>query len=198
MEKLGLKDLTFAESWAALDHSIPIGIWKDDKQVEIAPVGQQIVGANDHLIVISEDDSTIIARGSSNNGGKSSQKSQILKQLDSSNVTAQRVLMIGMSANHKYIFDKLVKLKSNLKTLTVCLPDDNLGQTMKKELSKQQTTKVNFILARTDSPTDLARLKPENFDAIIVSHTALRQTGGTDVQTIKSIQILRSLLAEKP
>ena len=197
MEKLGLKDLTFAEAWASLHHSIPIGIWKNDKQVEIAPVGQQIVGANDHLIVISEDDSTIIARGSSNNGGKSSQKSQILKQLDSSNVTAQRVLMIGMSANHKYIFDKLVKLKSNLKTLTVCLPDDNLGQTMKKELSKQQTTKVNFILARTDSPTDLARLRPENFDAIIVSHTALPQTGGKDVQTIKSIQILRSLLAEK-
>lgn len=197
MEKLGLKDLTFAEAWASLHHSIPIGIWKNDKQVEIAPVGQQIVGANDHLIVISEDDSTIIAQGHSNNGGKSSSKSQILKQLDSSNVTAQRVLMIGMSANHKYIFDKLVKLKSNLKTLTVCLPDDNLGQTMKKELSKQKTTKVNFILARTDSPTDLARLKPENFDAIIVSHTALRQTGGTDVQTIKSIQILRSLLGEK-
>ena len=51
-------------------------------------------------------------------------------------------------------------------------------------------------MAKTDSPADLARLKPNNFDAIIVSHTALPQTGGTDVQTIKSIQILRSLLAD--
>ena len=197
MKKLGLKNVTFSEAWSALHRSIPIGIWKDDKEVVIAPASQQIVGANDHLVVISEDDSTITAKGHSNNSEKPSQKSQILKLLDRSNAGAQRVLMIGMSTNHKYIFDKLVKLKSNLKTLTVCLPDDHLGQTMKKELSKQKTTKVNLILARTDSPTDLASLAPENFDAIIVSHTALRQTGGVDVQTIKSIQILRSLLAEK-
>lgn len=197
MKHLGLRDLTFAEAWSALQHSVPIGIWKADKQVEIAPAGNKIVGANDRLIVLSEDDSTITAKSHSNGRDKPSPKSQISKQLDGRNATAQRVLMIGMSTNHKYIFDRLIKLKSSLKVLTVCLPDCHLGQTMKEELSKKKITKVNFILARTDNSTDLARLEPENFDAIIVSHTALRQTGGSDVQTIKSIQILRSLLAEK-
>ncbi len=197
MKKLGLKDLTFAETWSALHHSILIGIWKDGKQVEIAPAGETIVGTNDRLIVISEDDSTIKVKSHPNNSREPIHKSQLLKDLDSKNFAAQRVLMIGMSTNHKYIFDRLIKLKSNLRALTVCLPDDHMGQAMREELAKQKNVKVNFILARTDNPADLKALKPEYFDAIIVSHTASTQTGGTDVQTIKSIQILRSLLAEK-
>lgn len=196
MAELGLGEMPFATAWSALDHSIPIGFWTHDNQIEITPDAETIVGANDRLIVISEDDSTIAAKAAGTIDGTPKNDTTILKQLDAKNTTVQRVLLIGMSTNHRFIFDRLIHAGTGVKQLTVCLPDDEIGTAMKQDLARQKTTKAKFITAKTDSPADLARLKPESFDAIIVSHTALPQTGGTDVQTIKSIQILRSLLAD--
>jgi len=196
MAELGLGEMPFAAAWSALDHSIPIGFWTHDNRIEIAPDAKAIVGANDRLIVISEDDSTIAAKAASPTDDTPANNTTILKQIDAKNTTAQRVLLIGMSTNHRFIFDRLIHAGTGVKQLTVCLPDNEIGTAMKQDLAQQKTTKAKFIVAKTDSPTDLARLKPDSFDAIIVSHTALPQTGGNDVQTIKSIQILRSLLAD--
>ena len=196
MAELGLGAMPFATSWSALDRSIPIGFWTHDSRLEITPDKNAIVGANDRLIVISEDDSTIVAKVDSPTDHLAASTKAILKQLDTKNTAAQRVLLIGMSTSHRFIFDRLVHTGSGVKQLTVCLPDNEAGLALKRDLAQRKSTKAKFIMAKTDGPTDLARLKPDKFDAIIVSHTALPQTGGTDGQTIKSIQILRSLLAE--
>jgi len=196
MAELGLGEMPFAAAWSALDHSIPIGFWTHDNRIEITPDAKAIVGANDRLIVISEDDSTIAAKAASPTDDTSASNTTILKQLDAKNTSAQRVLVIGISTNHRFIFDRLLHAGTGVKQLTVCLPNNEIGTAMKQDLARQKTTKAKFIMAKTDSPADLARLNPGSFDAIIVSHTALPQTGGTDVQTIKSIQILRSLLAD--
>ena len=196
MAELGIGAMPFANAWSALDRSIPIGFWTHDNQLEITPNANAIVGANDRLIVISEDDSTIVAKAASPADHPAASNKTILRQLDTENTAAQRVLLIGISASHSFIFDKLIQAGTGVKQLTVCLPDNELGKAVKRDLAQRKATKVKFIMAKTDGPADLARLKPDKFDAIIVSHTALPQTGGTDVQTIKSIQILRTLLAK--
>lgn len=197
MAELGLSAMPFATAWSALNQSVPIGFWTHDNRLEISPRANAIVGANDRLIVISEDDSTVVANAVSPANHSAASNKAILKQLDANNTVAQRVLLIGMSTNHQFIFDRLVHTGTGVKQLTVCLPDNEVGKSMKRDLARRKATKVKFIMAKTDGPADLARLKPDTFDAIIVSHTALPQTGGTDIQTIKSIQILRSLLADK-
>ena len=197
MAELGLSAMPFATAWSALNQSVPIGFWTHDNRLEISPRANAIVGANDRLIVISEDDSTVVANAVSPADHSAASNKAILKQLDANNTVAQRVLLIGMSTNHQFIFDRLVHTGTGVKQLTVCLPDNEVGKSMKRDLARRKATKVKFIMAKTDGPADLARLKPDTFDAIIVSHTALPQTGGTDIQTIKSIQILRSLLADK-
>ena len=197
MAELGLSAMPFATAWSALNQSVPIGFWTHDNRLEISPRANAIVGANDRLIVISEDDSTVVANAVSPADHSAASNKAILKQLDANNTVARRVLLIGMSTNHQFIFDRLVHTGTGVKQLTVCLPDNEVGKSMKRDLARRKATKVKFIMAKTDGPADLARLKPDTFDAIIVSHTALPQTGGTDIQTIKSIQILRSLLADK-
>jgi ion channel POLLUX/CASTOR len=197
MAELGLGAMPFASAWSALNQSIPIGFWSDDNRLELAPRADAIVSASDRLIVISEDDSTIAAKAVSRTDHLAASNTAILKQLDANNTSAQRVLLIGMSTNHQFIFDRLVQTGIGVKQLTVCLPDNEVGMAMKRDLTRRKATKVKFIMAKTDVHADLARLKPNTYDAIIVSHTALPQTGGADIQTIKSIQILRSLLADK-
>ena len=197
MKELGLGEMAFKDAWGTLQHSIPIGIWTADNRVEIAPPSKTVVSDNDKLIVISEDDSTIVASDHLRDTSTPARSTNLFKQLDSSNAAAQRVLLIGMSTNHKFIFEQLIKSAGGLKALTVCLPDNDMGRAMKQALGSQKSAKAKFVLAKTDSPADLARLNPSSYDAVIVSHTALPQVGGTDVQTIKSIQILRSLLAGK-
>lgn len=197
MAELGLGAMPFASAWSALNQSIPIGFWSDDNRLELTPRANAIVSASDRLIVISEDDSTIVAKAVSHTDHRAASNKAILKQLDANNTPAQRVLLIGMSTNHQFIFDRLVQTGIGVKQLTVCLPDNEVGMAMKRDLARRKATKVKFIMAKTDAHADLARLKPSTYDAIIVSHTALPQTGGADIQTIKSIQILRSLLADK-
>ena len=135
MVNIGLGKRSFAKASAAMSNCIPIGYWTEDDEVIIAPASEAIVGANDSLIVISEDDSTIEVKSWDNLDSELINKDILLDHLHPGKMEAQRVLLIGVSTNHQFIFDKLIQFGSGLKSLTVCLPNNEYGILMKEQPS---------------------------------------------------------------
>ncbi|MBP7552666.1 MAG: hypothetical protein KA885_04510 [Spirochaetes bacterium] len=189
--KSGLKGMRYDEALFHFETCSVLGIKKADGAIILNPDAGTVFGNDDEVVLIAEDDSTIkyLTEKINVNPLKTVQFVPLQKNIESQ-------LIVGWSEKAKIIIDEYSNYLLDGSNIIAVMSEIN--ETVKKDFDEVQkkhpNIKMRLIKLDIHNEEDIAKLRPEQFDNIII----LNPDGGDaelkDSETIASLLEFRHYL----
>ncbi|HQO39644.1 MAG TPA: hypothetical protein PK986_04170 [Spirochaetota bacterium] len=187
------KGVTFGDLPFYFKDGVPLGIKAPDGKITLNPGNDYRPAALDEIIIIAEDDSSIQL-------AKKKLYSPVNLQLSSRKleIKKERELIIGWNAKARIVVEQYTDYIPEGSVIHIVInniQDDELEEI--NEL-KERYPGIELELFQYDplSMGDLARLKPETYDNVIILNKAEEDTEKLDSTTITTLLLIRQLFRE--
>ena len=185
-----LNGKTYKDALFAYNTSAIIGLYSQNGRVVINPPASHIIQENDEIIAISEDDDTIIL-----NASKEVITSATNEKLQKkSNLTPQKILILGWNTNGQKIIQELDEYVSKQSEILVVSDFSEQEITRVIDLEKElDHFKISVQLGAINSLATLEKIDLQNFDNIIVLSSKDIDVQESDAKTLICLLHLRNL-----
>ncbi|HNZ26526.1 MAG TPA: hypothetical protein PLG34_09105 [Spirochaetota bacterium] len=189
--KSGLKGIRYEEAMFRFETSCVLGIKKAKGAIILNPAAETVFEDNDEIILIAEDDSTIKYLPEMINVNFPKPPDYVLAQR-----SIESQLIVGWSEKVKIIMDEYSDYLLNGSNIVVVLSDidETVNQDFDEVRKKHPKIKMSLLKLDIHNEEDIAKLKPEQFNSIII----LNPDGGDaelkDSETIASLLEFRNYL----
>ena len=187
------RNITFGELPFYFKDGVPLGVKKSDGKIMLNPGSGYKLAAGDEIVIIAEDDSSIrLAKKQLYSPSELPLSSRKLE------TKKERELIIGWNAKARIVVEQYTDYIPEGSVIHLILnsaSDDELEEIT--EL-RNRYPRIELELFRYDplNMDDLAKVKPETYDNVIILNKAEEDTEKLDSTTITTLLLIRQLFRD--